>query len=97
MGKFCTMLLDTHSLLVTLNEVDWLVTNRTVADMEDRLPREERLEWAKQMSVVAGDTRFENFKTFLMMRKVVLENVKLMGSKCGGEHGRGTSGTSCGY
>ena len=49
MGKFCTLLLDTHSLLVTLNEVDWLVTNRAVADLEDKLPKEERIEWAKQM------------------------------------------------
>ena len=61
MGKFCTMLLDTHSLLASLNELDWLVTNRTVADLEDKLPPGERIEWAKQMSTVAGDTRYEKF------------------------------------
>ena len=60
------MLLDTHSLLITTNEVDWLVTNRTVADMEDKLPREKRLDWERQICTVEGDTRFETIssKTF---------------------------------
>lgn len=92
------MLLDTLSLLVTINEVDWLVTNRTVADMEDKLPREERLEWARQMCTAGGDTRFEKFKNFLQMRKSVLENVELMGSKGGGDYGRENIGTTgCSY
>ena len=89
MSKFCTMLLDTHSLLVTLNEVDWLVTNKTVAEMEDKLPREERLEWAKQMCTVTGDTRFEKFRNFLQSRKAVLESVELMGCKAGMDDGVG--------
>ena len=93
MGKFCTMLLDTHSLLVTLNEVDWLVTNKTVAEMEDKLPREERLELAKQMSTIGGESRFEKFRNFLQTRKIVLENVELMGCKSVGDGG----GTRCGY
>ena len=49
------MLLDTHFLLITINEVDWLVTNRTVADMEDKLPREEIMEWARQMCSMEED------------------------------------------
>jgi hypothetical protein len=93
MGKFCTMLMDTHSLLVTLNEVEWLVTNKTVAEMEDKLPREERLEWAKQMSGIGGETRFEKFRNFLQSRKVVLENVEMMGCRSVGSEG----GTKCEY
>ena len=84
MSEFSTMLLDTHSLLVTLNEEDWLVTNRTVADMEDKLPREERFEWAKQLSSISGDTKFEKFKNFLQIRKSVSESIELMGNKSGG-------------
>ena len=81
MAKFCTMLLDTHSLLVTLNEVDWLFTNKYVAELEDRLPREEKVEWARQMGTVSGDTKFEKFRNFLQIRKAVIESVELMGSK----------------
>ena len=94
MGKFCTMLLDTHSLLATLNEVEWLVTNKSVAEMEDKLPREERLEWAKQMGAVTGDTRFEKFKNFLMSRKSVLESVELMGCRSVGDD---SVGVKCEY
>ena len=96
MGKFCTMLLDTHSLLASLNELDWLVTNRTVADLEDKLPPGERIEWAKQMSTVAGDTRYEKFKNFLVGRKAVLENVELMGSKVVHGSNKGAACTYCG-
>ena len=38
MVKFCTMLLDTHSCLTAIGEEDWLVSNRSVADLEDKLP-----------------------------------------------------------
>ena len=34
MGKFCTTLLDIHSLLQSINEEDWLVSNRTVAEID---------------------------------------------------------------
>ena len=95
MSKFCTMLLDTHSLLVNLNEVDWLVTNKTVAEMEDKLPREEKLEWAKQMCTVTGDTRFEKFRNFLQSRKAVLESVELMGCRSGGDDGVGIKCDYC--
>ena len=63
--------------------------------MEDKLPRDERIEWAKQMCAVAGDTRFEKFRQFLQIRKSVLERVELMGSKSGGDTGYG--GISCEY
>ena len=65
--------------------------------MEDKLPKEEMLEWARQMCAVEGDTRFEKFKNFLQQRKSVLENIELMGNKGGGDQGRENTGTGCSY
>ena len=59
MGRFCTTLLDTHSLLYSINEEDWLVSNRTVVELEGKLPREEKLEWARQCNTLPGVTKFE--------------------------------------
>ena len=39
----------------------WLTTNKAVAEMEDKLPREERLEWAKYMSVMEGESNYDKF------------------------------------
>ena len=38
MGKFSTMLMDTHALLLNINKLEWLVSNRSVAEFGDRLP-----------------------------------------------------------
>ena len=70
------------------------MTNKTVAEMEDKLPREERLEWAKQMCTVTGNTRFEKFRNFLRSRKSVLESVELMGCRSGGDD---SVGSRCEY
>ena len=78
-GKFCTTLLDTHSLLVSLGEEDWLTANRTVSELENKLPFEEKLEWAKQCGAQLGETRFEKFKNFLEGRKLVMEVMESMG------------------
>ena len=64
MVKFCTMLQDTHACLTTIGEQDWLVSNRSVADMEDKLPKEEKVEWAKRMQTIEGGTKFEKFQEF---------------------------------
>ena len=40
MGKFCTLLLDTHSLLTSMGEEDWLVFNRSVFELDSKLPRD---------------------------------------------------------
>ena len=37
-ARFTTMLLDNHDLLVNVNELEWLVSSRSVAELEDRLP-----------------------------------------------------------
>ena len=52
MGKFCTLLLDTHSLLTNMGEEDWLVTNKSVSELEAKLPREELIEWVKQQGTI---------------------------------------------
>ena len=83
-GRFTTMLLDTQALLGSINEIEWLVSNRSVAELEDRLPHIERVEWARQMGSVSGDTKFERFKNFLLGRKKVLENMDTMGCRPGG-------------
>ena len=54
---------------------------RTVAELEDMLPKYERVEWAKQMSQIDGDTKYTRFKNFLIARKKVLENMDSIG--CG--------------
>ena len=83
MGKFCTLLLDTHSLLTSMGEEDWLVSNRSVSELESKLPREEQIEWVKQMGTIGGDTKFEKFKNFLQQRKAVLELLDTMGYRPG--------------
>ena len=101
-GKFCTTLLDTHSLLVSLGEDDWLTSNRTVSELENKLPREEKLEWAKLCGTRLGDTRFEKFKHFLQGRKQVMEILECMGgisvessSKCDYCHKSNHTEDSC--
>ena len=79
MGKFCTTLLDTHSLLVSLGEEDWLTGNRTVSELENMLPREEKSKWAELYGTVRGDTKFEKFRHFLQDRKTVMEVLDSMG------------------
>ena len=79
-GKFCTTLLDTHSLLLSLGEEDWLTSNRTVSELENKLPREDKLKWAEQYGGQAGDTRFEKFRSFLQGRKQVMEVIDAMGA-----------------
>ena len=81
MQKFATLLLDTETLLKSINEIEWLISNRTVAELEDMLPKYERVEWAKQMSQIDGDTKYTRFKNFLIARKKVLENMDSIG--CG--------------
>lgn len=54
MIKFCTMLLDTHSSLTAIGEEEWLVSTRSVADLEDKLPREEMIEWAQRIQTLEG-------------------------------------------
>ena len=76
-----TMLLDTHALLVNINEVEWLVSNRSVAELEDKLPHSERVEWARQMESMPGATKFEKLKNFLVGRKKILENLETMGCR----------------
>ena len=79
MGKFCTTLLDTHSLLVSLGEEDWLTTNKTVSELENMLPRDEKCKWAELCGTVAGETKFERFRNFLQSRKKVMEVLDSMG------------------
>ena len=84
MVKFCTMLLDTHSCLTAIGEEDWLVSNRSVADLEDKLPGDEKIEWAKRIQTLEGGTKFEKFKNFLLERKQILDTIEAMGSKQAG-------------
>ena len=58
MGKFCTMVQDTHTLLSSIDEQDWLISNRAVSELEGKLPREEKLEWAKIYCTVESVTKF---------------------------------------
>ena len=83
-GRFCTTLLDTHTLLASLGEEDWLTSNRTVSELESKLPREEKFEWAKQQRTLPGDNKFEKFKCFLQQRKGIMEAMEGMGDKFGG-------------
>ena len=83
-GRFCTTLLDTHTLLASLGEEDWLTSNRTVSELESKLPREEKFEWAKQQRTLPGDNKFEKFKCFLQQRKDIMEAMEGMGDKFGG-------------
>ena len=94
MGRFCTTLLDTHSLLQSINEEDWLVSNRTVAELEGKLPREEKLEWARQYNTLPGITKFERFKEFMQQRKTVMEVMETLG-EVPRDTGGGTS--KCGF
>ena len=71
MGKFCTMVQDTHTLLSSIDEQDWLISNRAVSELEGKLPREEKLEWAKLYCTVDGGTKFKKFLNFLKLRKSV--------------------------
>ena len=85
------MVLDMHKLLAEISEQDWLVSNRAVAELEGRLPREEKLEWAKLCETVEGDTKFEKFSNFLKIRKSAMEKIESMTYRLGG----GTD--TCGY
>ena len=81
LGKnFSTMLMDT-ALLLNINKLEWLVSNRSVAELEDRLPYSERVEWARCMSTVEGTSKFEKFKNFLLDRKQIMENMASMGCR----------------
>ena len=68
-GKFCTTLLDTHSLLTSLGEEDWITSNRTVSELETKLPRDEQIEWSKQYRTLSGENKFEKFKLFFNKEK----------------------------
>ena len=92
MGKFFTMMMDTHACLTAIGEQDWLVSNSRVAEMEDKLPREEKLVWAEKMITVEGSTKFEKFKNFLESRKKVMDSMDTMGTRLGGQ-----VGDKCGY
>ena len=87
MIKFCTTLHDTHSLLINLGEEDWLTSSRTVSELESKLPREEKIEWAKSGSGHVGETDFERFKNFLTLRKSVMEALESMGGLSGDKEG----------
>ena len=80
-SKFCTTLLDTHTLLTSLGEEDWITSNRSVSELENKLPREEKLEWAKLVKTLPGNTKFEKFKIFLQQRKDIMEAMEGMGYK----------------
>ena len=71
MGKFCTTLLDTHSLLVNLGEEDWLTSSRSVSELENKLPRDEKLDWARSSCLLPGTTKFESLRTFCKGEKLL--------------------------
>ena len=64
LNKPLFLLLDTHALLASMGEEDWLVSSMSVSELEAKLPLEEKVEWAKQMGTVAGHTKFEKFRNF---------------------------------
>ena len=81
MSRFCTTLLDTHSLLASMGEEDWLTASRSMSVLENKLPRDEKIEWANQYEVLPGDTKFEKFKGFLQQRKRIMEVLESMGDR----------------
>lgn len=66
---------------MNINEVEWLVSKRSVAELEDRLHHSERVEWARQLETVPRTTKFEKLKNFLVGRKKILENLETMGCR----------------
>ena len=91
-SKFCTMMLDTHACLTAIGEQDWLVSNSRVAEMEDKLPKEDKLIWAEKMHSMEGATKFEKFRNFLQGRKQVMDSMDTMGCRMSGQ-----GGDKCGY
>ena len=72
------------------------MSNKTVFEMEAKLPREEKLEWARQCYSLPGHTKFEKFKEFLQQRKSVMEVMESMGEVSVGNSSVGNS-SKCGY
>ena len=59
----------------------------------------EKIEWAKSMSLLMGETKSDEFKNFLKLRKLVLESVLNMGCGSVGDRAVDQKGnrTSCEY
>ena len=91
-SKFSTMMMDTHACLTAIGEQDWLVSNSRVAEMEDKLPKEEKLIWAEKMHSMEGTTKFEKFRNFLQGRKQVMDSMDTMGCRLSGQ-----GEDKCGY
>ena len=64
---------------MSLGEEDWLTSNRSVSELECKLPREEKFEWAKQYRLLPGENKFEKLKVFLLQRKDIMETMEGMG------------------
>ena len=94
-SKFCTMMMDTLACLTAIGEQDWLVSNSRVAEMEDKLPKDEKLVWAEKMHTMAGVSKFEKFKNFLHSRKQVMDSIDTMGCRLSSQSSQG--GDKCGY
>ena len=58
-----------------------------MSELESKLPREEKIEWAKSGSGHVGETDFERFKNFLTLRKSVMEALESMGGLSGDKEG----------
>ena len=70
--------------------VNYIITELKI-NPQGRLPREEKLEWAKLCGTMEGDTKFEKFSHFLKIRNSIMENMESMTYILGG----GTD--TCGY
>ena len=80
MGKFFTMMMDAHACLTAIGEQEWLVSNSRVAEMEDTLPRDEKLGWAEKILTVKDSTKFKKYVNFLKCRKKVMDSMDTMGT-----------------
>ena len=81
MPKFAVLVEDAYSSLSTLGEIEWLTSTRGLSELEDRLPPEEKAEWAKMQTTLDGDNDFDKFRRFLKYRKQISDCVDLMGTK----------------
>ena len=81
MPKLAVLVEDAYTSLEGLGQLEWLTSTRELSELEDRLPPEEKAEWAKLQNTLTGETNFDKFRRFLDHRKQILESVDQMGTR----------------
>ena len=77
MMRFSFLLDETEVLLREHNQMDWLQSELSVKQLDDKLLQKEKEEWIIQMETFKR-SKYKRFQQFLYSRRMIYERIKVI-------------------